>query len=152
MDTAAATVHPGAEWTGTYAGLVSRFFAYVLDALIVSVVSGAGAITLGLVASVIGDQARELARTIIATYVVSLPVLFAVYCAVFWLLAGRTPGMAALALRVVTVSGRPLRWYASVVRALLLAFFPIGALWLLANRRHRAVHDMIARTSVIRGA
>jgi uncharacterized RDD family membrane protein YckC len=133
-----------------YAGLVSRFLAYVLDALIVSMVTGAAAVALGLVASVVGYSARELARTILSTYAVFLPTVLAVYCALFWLLAGRTPGMAVLGLRVVATDGRPVRWLASLVRAVVLAYFPIGAVWLLVNRRHQAVHDKIARTSVVR--
>ncbi|GID30852.1 RDD family protein [Paractinoplanes brasiliensis] len=136
----------------TYAGLVSRFLAYVLDALIVSVLAGAAAAVLGLVASVVGYEARELARAVVSTYVVFLPALLAIYCALFWLLAGRTPGMAVLGLRVVTTRGGPVRWLAALVRALVLAYFPIGALWLLVNRRHQGIHDKIARTAVVRSS
>jgi uncharacterized RDD family membrane protein YckC len=73
-----------------------------------------------------------------------------VYCAVFWLLAGRTPGMALLGLRVVRTDGRPVRWFGVLLRGVLLAYFPVGALWLVVDRRHQAVHDKVARTLVIR--
>jgi uncharacterized RDD family membrane protein YckC len=33
-----------------------------------------------------------------------------------------------------------------------LACFPIGALWLLVDRRRQALHDKIARTVVVRPA
>jgi uncharacterized RDD family membrane protein YckC len=33
-----------------------------------------------------------------------------------------------------------------------LAYFPIGALWCLVDRRHQAIHDKLARTAVVRTA
>jgi uncharacterized RDD family membrane protein YckC len=132
------------------AGLVSRFVAYVLDALAVALSVGAGAVVAGLVASVTGAAARELVRVLISGCLVFLPAVLALYCAFFWTLAGRTPGMAVLGLRVVRTDGRRVRWFAALVRALLLAYFPIGALWLVVNRRHYALHDKIARTAVVR--
>ncbi|MCY1136843.1 RDD family protein [Actinoplanes sp. Pm04-4] len=142
---------PADPLPAAYGGLVSRLLAYVVDALIVSMLIGVAAAALGLVASVVGYEARELARAVLSGYIVFLPSILALYCALFWLLAGRTPGMAVLGLRVVTTEGRPVRWLAALVRALLLAYFPVGALWLLVNRRHQGIHDLIARTSVVRG-
>jgi uncharacterized RDD family membrane protein YckC len=133
-----------------YAGLVTRFLAYVLDALIVAVFAGGAAVLFGLLAAIAGFDLRAPARAVFTTYVVCLPSILMVYCALFWLLAGRTPGMAVLGLRVRTVDGRPVGWLAALVRALVLAYFPIGALLLLVDRRHQALHDKIARTSVVR--
>ena len=70
--------------------------------------------------------------------------------ALFWFLAGRTPGMAVLGLRVVTTHPRRLSWIAALLRALVLAYFPLGALWALADRRCQGVHDKVAHTSVVR--
>ncbi len=133
-----------------YAGLVSRTLAYLIDALTVAMVAGVAVTTLGLVASVVGAEAREAARWIFSSYLVFLPALLAVYCALFWTLAGRTPGMAVLGVRVVRADGGPVRWLAALVRALLLAYFPIGALWLIVDRRHQGLPDKIAMTAVIR--
>ena len=133
-----------------FAGVVSRTIAYVVDSLIVSVASVGTATGMSLIASVVGNEARELARTLTAAYLIALPAVFALYCTVFWGLAGRTPGMALAGVRIVAVSGRPVRWFAALTRAILLAYFPIGSLWMLADRRHRAVHDLIARTIVTR--
>jgi len=63
---------------------------------------------------------------------------------------GITPGMAVLGLRVVPTRPRRLSWPAAVLRALVLAYFPIGALWALVDRRHQAIHDKVARTTVVR--
>jgi uncharacterized RDD family membrane protein YckC len=133
-----------------YAGPVSRTIAYVLDALVVTVVFSAGAAIAVMTASFIGAQSEALVRAAVSAYLVILPALLAVYCALFWALAGRTPGMALLGLRVVAVQQRPLSWLAALVRALVLAYFPIGAVWALVDRRHQAVHDKVARTAVIR--
>jgi uncharacterized RDD family membrane protein YckC len=132
------------------AGPISRSLAYVLDALVVAVAAATFVAALALVASVAGAGARDLARAVTATYVVVLPGLFVFYNAVFWGLAGRTPGMAVLGLRVVGADGSRVRWLSALVRAVLLAFFPIGAAWMVVDRRHRAVHDLLARTAVVR--
>jgi uncharacterized RDD family membrane protein YckC len=133
-----------------FAGVVSRTLAYVVDALIVAVASAGIAAGMRLIASVVGSDARDLARTLTAVYLVALPAVFALYCAVFWALAGRTPGMAMVGVRVVGTSRDRVRWWSALVRGILLAYFPIGSLWLLVDRRHRAIHDLIARTLVIR--
>ncbi|GIE98491.1 RDD family protein [Paractinoplanes rishiriensis] len=136
--------------TARGAGPVSRSLAYVLDALVVAVAATACVAALGLVASVVGTGARDLARAVTAAYLVVLPGLFAFYNTVFWGLAGRTPGMAVLGLRVVGAGGGRVRWLPALIRALLLAYFPIGAAWMVVDRRHRAIHDLLTRTAVVR--
>jgi uncharacterized RDD family membrane protein YckC len=135
-----------------YAGLVSRSAAYVLDGLIVAVMAGAATLTFALVASVLGSQGRELAWMVLSTYVVFLPTIMALYCSAFWIVAGRTPGQAVFGLRVIGRDGRPPRLIAGLVRALLLAYLPVVALWLLFDRRHQGLHDKLARTSVVRSS
>jgi uncharacterized RDD family membrane protein YckC len=95
-------------------------------------------------------RARDLAQFAAPLSVTALPLLFVLYLTAFWVLAGRTPGMALFALRVVATHGGPLSWGAAVLRALTLAVFPIGFLWCIVDRRHQAVHDKLARTLVIR--
>jgi uncharacterized RDD family membrane protein YckC len=133
-----------------YAGLVSRTLAYLIDTFTVAALTGAGVAALGMVSPVIGPEARDLAKLVISSYLVFLPSLLAVYCALFWSLAGRTPGMAVLGVRVVRSDGLPVHWFAALVRALLLAYFPIGALWLIVDRRRQGLPDKIAMTTVVR--
>jgi uncharacterized RDD family membrane protein YckC len=133
-----------------YAGPVSRTIAYVVDVLVVALVFIGGAVVTGVTASFIGAQARDLARAVTSAYLLVLPAMLAVYSALFWALAGRTPGMALLGLRVVATHRRSLSWLSLLVRAVLVAYFPIGALWALVDRRHQAVHDKLARTAVVR--
>jgi len=133
-----------------YAGLVSRAVAYVMDALVVAVVFTGGAAITGMITSVMGARLHDLTTAVASAFLVVLPALLATYFAVFWALAGRTPGMAVLGLRVVPTRPRRLSWPAAVLRALVLAYFPIGALWALVDRRHQAIHDKVARTTVVR--
>ncbi|WP_229073718.1 RDD family protein [Actinoplanes sp. DH11] len=135
---------------GGYGGLVSRAMAYAADAFLVVLLSGATGMVLVMIASVAGVDAREIRDLVVSPYLLGLPSVMAIYCASFWLLAGRTPGMAVLGLRVVRADGRPVRWPAALVRGVLLAYFPVGALWLIVDRRRQAVHDKVAGTVVVR--
>jgi len=135
-----------------YASLVSRTIAYSLDLGIVAF-AGSATVAFGVVvASVAGVPADDLALATVSAYLIVLPSVMALYCALFWLLAGRTPGMALLGLRVVRTDGQPLRWFAAFLRGIVLVYFPIGALWLVVDRRHQALHDKLARTLVVRTA
>ncbi|WP_250030202.1 RDD family protein [Paractinoplanes maris] len=133
-----------------YAGAVSRLLAYLVDALLLVAAATGTIATVALVAQVGGAPLDGLARLLAATYALGLPTVFAAGCALFWALAGRTPGMALLGLRVVALDGRPVRWPAALLRAVVLAYFPVGAAWLLVDRRRQALHDKLARTAVTR--
>jgi uncharacterized RDD family membrane protein YckC len=132
------------------AGPVSRAIAYLLDVLIVAVLFTGATIVTGLVASIIGAQAHDLVRAAVSGYLLMLPAMLACYCALFWALAGRTPGMALLGLRVLAAGGQPVSWLSALVRAITLAYFPIVAAWALVDRRRQGLHDKLARTEVVR--
>jgi uncharacterized RDD family membrane protein YckC len=133
-----------------YAGIVSRTVAYLLDAMVVAVLATGGLLVAVLIGAVVGVQAHDFAKALVPACLIVLPALLAVYNWLFWALAGRTPGMALLGIRVVAVSGRPLSWLASLVRAIVLAYFPVGALWAVVDRRNQGIHDKLARTTVVR--
>jgi uncharacterized RDD family membrane protein YckC len=140
--------------TGTarreYAGFVSRAMAYLTDAGIVTVLALGGLIVVEVVGVVVGGSARDAIREFPLFVLAAMPAVLAFYCAFFWGLAGRTPGMTLLGVRVVTTAGGAVSWPAAAIRALVLAYFPIGALWSLVDRRRQAVHDKLARTAVVR--
>src|SRR5690242_4742707 len=141
--------------TGTapteYAGPVSRTIAYGLDLFLVAVTFTGGVVVLGVITSAIGARVHNLVLVAASAYLLVLPALFALYCTVFWALAGRTLGMALVGVRVVATrgGGRP-SWLSALVRAVVLAYFPLGAVWALVDRRHQAVQDKLARTVVVR--
>jgi len=129
-----------------YAGIVSRTVAFVVDAVVVTVVAAGTVAVVQLVASVAGADWRGLARAAAP----AVPAVFAAYNFVFWGLSGRTPGMALLGLRVTSTAGRPVRWIPALIRAVVLAYLPIGSVWCLVDRRRQAVHDKLAGTVVVR--
>lgn len=133
-----------------YAGPVSRAVAYLMDAFVVTALGTCAAAAIAMITSVMGARLHDVALAAVSACLVGLPALLATYFAAFWALAGRTPGMAVLGLRVVATRRRRLSWPAALLRALVLAFFPIGAVWALVDRRHQAVHDKVARTEVVR--
>ena len=140
-------IRPGAR---EYAGPVSRTIAWILDALIVAILFTGGAVLAAMIAAFIGAKAHDLARAAASAYLVLLPAMLAIYSMFFWALAGRTPGMAVLGLRVVGTHRDPLSWPSALIRAIVLAYFPVGAIWALVDRRGQAIHDKLARTTVVR--
>jgi uncharacterized RDD family membrane protein YckC len=73
-----------------------------------------------------------------------------------WNGGGRTPGKAALGLRVVTVEGAPIRFRHAAIRAALgvidfAGTFGLGAVVSsLVTRRHQRLGDLVAGTVVLR--
>jgi uncharacterized RDD family membrane protein YckC len=132
-----------------HAGFVTRAIAYLIDAVLVAAGAIGTALATVLVASAVGGPARDVADRVVPVVLAVLPAVLAAYNWFFWGLAGRTPGMALLGVRVVTVGGGRVSWLASLVRAVVLAYFPIGALWSVVDRRGQALHDKLARTMVV---
>jgi uncharacterized RDD family membrane protein YckC len=128
------------------AGVVSRAAAYLLDGVIVAALTGGAALVVELVAVLGGKRPSGLGRWVL----VAIPAVLFVYQVVFWALAGRTPGMALLGIRMLGRTGGLPSWPVAVIRAVVMDVFPIGVLWCLVDRRHRSVADIVARTLLIR--
>jgi uncharacterized RDD family membrane protein YckC len=83
----------------------------------------------------------------------ALVVWWVAYFAGSWATTGRTPGMALFGLRVVLVDGRPASPGAALLRAvafpLSIALFGLGFLGILFQAQRRALHDLIAGTTVV---
>ena len=138
---------------GTYASLVSRGLAFTVDAVITIAVATVG-YQLALAAlSIIGVTTMWSGDTGTALgYLLAIPVVFIVYCAGFWTLLGRTPGMMLLGLRVVALDGGPPGGKRSLLRVLaywISAIFFLGFAWIAVDRRNQGFHDKIAGTFVV---
>jgi uncharacterized RDD family membrane protein YckC len=138
---------------GRYGGSVSRFLAYVIDDLAVSI----GLFVLGLAATsfavqVVTGHAVTWKRTdtIVAVIFAAWELFYFGYS---WAMSGRTFVMAVLGVRVVRADGAGLDPWRGVVRALAFPlsflFLGIGFLGILLQREHRALHDLIAGTAVV---
>jgi len=135
-----------------YAGAVSRFAAYAIDIVVVTVAFSLGLAGISYAVQIVtGHQVHwNQSNAVVA-------VLFAVwqfvYFAYSWAVSGRTPGMALLGVRVVRADGTTLDPLHAILRALvfplnfLLAGLPL--LVILVQREHRGVADFIAGSAVI---
>jgi uncharacterized RDD family membrane protein YckC len=138
---------------GAYAGVVSRGAAFLIDSTAVVIGCTVGfeltvAIlsTVGVAHLTDGDLPQAIG------YLLAVPVAFGLYCAGFWALIGRTPGMIVLGVRVVSREGTPPGLRRAVVRALgywVSAIFFVGFAWIAIDRRRQGFHDKLAGTFVI---
>lgn len=142
---------PGA--VGHYAGPSSRLAAYAIDAVLVSALYSV--VTAGVVWIVQLVIAQDVDPSDLGTVASSITLtLWAyLYFAVPWAVSGRTPGMLLLGLRVVRRDGSPLDPGHAFLRALVfpLSFilFGLGLVGILVGREHRALHDVLAKTTVV---
>lgn len=134
-----------------FAGLATRTTAFAADLALAQVIFLIGAALLALVGSLVG--------TIRPTWLVALIVgsawtlTVSGYFIFFWTIAGRTPGMHVLHLRVTTRAGAPLSFGRSLLRfcalCLSIVIFFIGILTILFDGRRRGLHDILAGTVVV---
>lgn len=115
-----------------FAGHGARLGAFIIDAILVGVVSF-GSLVLDM--AVIG-------------------VFAFLYFPFFWALGGATPGMKAAGIRVVNDrDGSRIGWGTALLRLvgwwISTAAFYFGFAWILIDSRRRGWHDLIAGTCVI---
>jgi uncharacterized RDD family membrane protein YckC len=134
------------------AALPSRVLAGLLDALLQLVLL---VVLLGTVEAVAGSAseaaAAALSLVVVVAVLIAAPALFET------LLRGRTPGKAAMGLRVVRDDGGPIGFRHAFVRALAGAFlerpgitlFVAGVITMLINRRSKRLGDLLAGTVVL---
>jgi uncharacterized RDD family membrane protein YckC len=127
------------------AGVVSRFYAFLIDLAVRGAILFAGAIVLSLLGRMGGGM-----------FLVLLFGLEWFYPVVFELMrAGATPGKKAMGLRVVMDSGLPVTPAASLLRNLLRAadFMPVGYAFgfacMLLRADFKRIGDLAAATLVI---
>jgi uncharacterized RDD family membrane protein YckC len=145
-----AVIRPSLQ--GKYAGFASRLTAFAVD-----LGAGLGVFLLALAA--ISFAARVLTGTDISwnkgdTWVIiAYAVWQFIYFAYSWAASGRTAGMAAFGVRVVTGDGTGVSGRRAVARTLALPlsflFLGLGFTGILLGDRRRALHDVIAGTAVI---
>jgi uncharacterized RDD family membrane protein YckC len=135
------------------AGAVSRLLALAVDALLLNGIFFVGSAALTLAISFVsGGQDQIPAQAVVAgAFAWSLGA--AIYLATFWTLAGQTPGMRFLQLRLVKLDGSDIGPRDSMRRLLgmVLAGLPLflGYAAVLVNERRRGWHDRTAHTEVV---
>jgi uncharacterized RDD family membrane protein YckC len=136
---------------GNYAGAVSRFAAYAVDVLLSGALFMAGLAATVFAIKIITLHTLSWTRRspfVDAGYFVWLLAYFGYSWAVF----GKTIGMALLGVRVVAADGGKAGTRRALVRTaafpLSILLLGLGFLPILARRDRRALHDLIAGTTV----
>ena len=135
-----------------YAGIVSRTVALAIDAGTLTVGFAIASGVLGLILSLFTAVEISSPGAVLGA-AATWSLVVATYFVLFWTLAGETPGMRLMALRVINTAGDPPGFGKALVRfaGLVLAAIPFcaGFLPILFDERRRGLQDMLAGTTVI---
>lgn len=137
---------------GHYAGIVTRFAAFVVDVLTIAILFSLGGQVVEYVLTVLlRDPVRLSEASVVSKVALVVWVFF--YFAYPLAASGRTFGMSAFGVRAVRADGGDLGAWHAVVRtlALPLSFLLVGFGFLLIvlRRDRRALHDLIAGSAVV---
>lgn len=152
LDASSAVSPVRAVISGFYAGALSRLIAYLIDSTVSF--SGFGLLAgfvVGAINTVFGFQI-EWDWQAGALGVALFSFWLFLY---FWLgvaLSGRTLGMSIVGIKVVTYEGRPISPGRAAVRAIVLPISiasVVGLAGIAIDPRHRTLHDIAAKTSVV---
>ena len=134
-----------------YAGIATRGVALAVDVVLETMIFLTGTAVIGLVVSLVWDP--RPAPVVGAVIAVAGLLAEVAYFAGFWSIAGQTPGMRLLRLRLIDGAGSAPGLGRSLVRlfglivAILLLF--TGFLPVLVDDRRRALQDFLVGTVVI---
>jgi uncharacterized RDD family membrane protein YckC len=147
----------GVDLEVTLAGLGSRTGAAFVDGLIITATLVVLLIAISILGGLADQSSDDLYFLIVGIGALASFVLLIGYYLVFESLnGGRTPGKAAFGIRVIKVDGRPLGFGAVAIRNLvrlvdfLPAFYAVGLIAMVSNKRNQRLGDMAAGTVVIR--
>lgn len=135
------------------AGLASRMIAFIIDLLVQYALLFLLFFAVGAVASA-GLELGGVAAAVV--FVGVFLILFGYPAGFETLWHGRTPGKAALGLRVVTLEGAPIRFRHAAIRAILgiIDLYgtsgAVGVISVLVTARSQRLGDIVAGTIVLR--
>ncbi len=137
--------------TVTYrvAGMGSRFLAWLVDCLLIALLSFVGL----LVGSVYESIRAGLGLALIVLWMFTLT--WGYFFLFEWLWSGQTPGKRLLGIRVIEWQGTGISYYQAAVRNIvrvvdsLPLFYTVGFIVAACNRMHRRLGDLAAGTLVV---
>ena len=137
---------------GHYAGFASRFAAFVVDVALITGLFMLALAAINFAASIVTGKDVAFNRGYV--WVVIAYVVWAfIYFAHSWEASGRTAGMALFGVQVVRSDGGDVSERKAALRTLVfpLSFLLLGlGFWgIIFGGRRRALHDVIAGTTVI---
>lgn len=163
----AASAVPGREGIEkpvTYAGLLTRFPALIIDIILIELVHiffilvGSAAMTLGIFSGDIELSPLDVVLSLTAPIMLLYFFIFCSYFTFFHAKGGQTPGKMLLHIRAVsdTAPPHPLSAPQAFFRALLFMvscfFFYFSILVVLLDKKKRTLHDLMVGSCVVREA
>ena len=139
----------------------TRFVAYLIDCLILYALIAIVTVAIFVPWAMLGHTWEEdpltyptLAVAGTIWFVLILVISFG-YFPFFWARGGRTPGMRPFRLVIVRDrDGSRIGWGTAILRVVGMFFastvFYLGFIWVFVDKRHRAWHDLIAGTVMVR--
>ena len=141
------------EVSGHYAGPASRLLSFAGDVAAATAGFTAIAVTLSWLVGVVAGVELDTTERAGPGWLLALAAWYLLW---FWgaiSIAGRTPVMGVVGLRVVTRQGAPIRSGRALVRTLLLSLsvapLGLGFAVLLLDRERRALHDILSGSAVV---
>ena len=141
------------EVSGHYAGPASRLLTFAGDVVAATATFTATAVGLSWLLAVLSGVQLDPSERAGPVWAAALAAWYLLWWWGAVSVAGRTPVMAVVGLKVVSRDGAPVRARRALVRTLFLpvsvASLGLGFAVLLVDRERRAFHDMIAGTAVV---
>lgn len=158
----AVSDHAVNEKPVTYAGLLTRMPALIVDVILIELVHiffilvGSAAMALGIISGDIDLSPLDVVLSLSAPIMLLYFFIFCAYFTFFHAKGGQTPGKMLLHIRVVsdTVPHHPLSAPQAFFRALLFMvscfFFYFSILVVLLDKKKRTLHDLMVGSCVVR--
>lgn len=132
------------------AGFWRRLVAYIIDAIVVGVISG-------VITAILRVPANDVAGLSTRSVLISL-IVGVLYFGYLWSRNGQSLGYMALGIRLIRTNGTPVSFGVAIVRYILiylsftLCLIPaiISAFMIGLGSQKQAIHDAIVGTLVVR--
>lgn len=137
-----------------YSGRLARFFAYLIDGFVISILSGIPYF-IGIMLLTVGAQNENSIFMLLGSLIMLLGVVIAIaYKPWMWSRGGRTVGYKAMGLKLVRAAdGGPISGGLAIGRLLgyLVSgfLFSLGFIWIAFDAKRQGWHDKLAGTVVI---
>jgi len=139
-----------ASMPSPYGGAIKRAVAFILDLVLVQAAVVVGAASIRLVLSLVGADTSSIGAHAAAG--IGWILIVAVYFSAFWSIAGQTPGMRVVGLRLTRRDGSLPSFPRSVLRFVFLiisiAVVFLGFVPMFFDDRRRDLADFVAETVV----
>lgn len=140
------------EVSGNYAGAVTRLLAHWVDISLAGFLFVSGSVAFDYILNRIAGLDTNVSEPNVWRGIAAV-VWFFIYWWGSVALTGKTPGKALLGLRILTREGTALKSRKAAVRAVFLplsyVLFGAGFLGVILGRERRALHDVVAGSSVV---